>query len=93
MLSAIAATAAAILSLINVGITARLARRQESEKWVRDLLPGLAVRFSDAAFRYERAVFETDWRTLTPDQRQELGMAEFREASELMNKMEVFVSP
>ncbi len=93
LLSAIAATAAVVVSLINVAITSRLARRQASETWVRDLLPDLAVRFSNAAFNYEREVFETDWRTLTQKEQEQLGSAAFREAMELMTKMEVFVSP
>jgi hypothetical protein len=60
LLSAVAATAAAIISLINVGLTAFFARRHDNEKWVRELLPDLVNKFNDASFRYERKVLDAD---------------------------------
>jgi hypothetical protein len=93
LLSAIAATAAAVISLINIGLTAFLARRHDSEKWVRDLLPDLVVNFNDAAFKFERKVFETDWTTLNHAEQQDLGFDEYLEAAKLVRTMEAFASP
>ncbi|MGN6681847.1 MAG: hypothetical protein ACTHKL_29135 [Streptosporangiaceae bacterium] len=80
---------------MNVGLTARIARRQSNEKWVRDVLPDLAVRFAGAAHRFEVAVFEVDWLPLSDQERQDLGMddAADDDALDLVQKMEVFASP
>jgi hypothetical protein len=93
LLSAIAATAAAAISLVNVGLTAFFARRHDSEKWLRDLLPDLVVKFNHAAFEFERKVFATDWSPLNHDERQNLGTDEYSEASKLLDTLEAFVSP
>lgn len=68
-LTAVAAVAAAVISLVNVGLTSIFSRRQAGVKWLRDLLPDVIVRFTDAAFRFERDVFESDWTKLTHEER------------------------
>lgn len=93
LLAAIAACAAAVISSVNVALTAYFARRGDNEKWLRSQLPDIIVKFTNAAFRYEREVFETDWNTLDAEQQQELGMAEFVDAMQAVSTMESFVSP
>lgn len=92
-LTAVAAVAAAIISLINVGLTAYFVRRQAGVGWRRELLPDLIVQFTDAAFRYEREIFEPDWAGLSHDQQANLGMDEYRETSALLDKLEAFANP
>lgn len=92
-LAAIAAVAAALISLANIFLTAFLAQRHEGRKWVRELLPELIGQFANAAFEFERLVFQTDWSELNEKQRDDLGMEEYRKAKSLQDKIETFASP
>jgi hypothetical protein len=92
-LTAVAAISAAIISLINVALTAIFAQHQAGVRWLRELLPGLIGEFADAAFRLEYVIFETDWTKLAENQQEELGREEFRKAVALRDKLETFASP
>jgi hypothetical protein len=59
-LTAIAAVSAAVISLVNIFLTALLAQRQEGRKWVRELLPELIGQFTDASFQLQRLILETN---------------------------------
>jgi hypothetical protein len=92
-LTAIAAIAAAVISLMNIFLTAFFARHQEGRKWVRELMPELIGQFADAAFQHERIIFQTDWTELSEVEQSELGMEEFRKANALREKLETFANP
>lgn len=92
-LTAVAAMSAAVISLINVALTSFFVQRQASVRWVRELLPDVIMRFTEAAFHYEREVFETDWRKLTSEEQSHLGLDEFVKASALCDQLEAFASP
>jgi hypothetical protein len=93
MLAAIAAVAAAVLSVINVGLTARVSRRQDSTRWTRELLPDLVRELSQAYHEQYVALFNADWASLKGKAREERGMAEFRRVRELIQRLEVFAAP
>jgi hypothetical protein len=92
-LAAVAAVAAAAISLINVGITAYFAHRQESVKWIRQKLPELVREFTDAAFVSEREIFESDWRKFDDEQMHKIGVEAYRKARETLERLEVFANP
>jgi len=92
-LTAIAAVAAAVISLLNIFLTAVFVRHQEGRKWIRELMPELIGQFADATFEFERIVFETDWTKLSEEEQAGLGMEEFRKANALMSKLGTFASP
>jgi hypothetical protein len=92
-LTAIAAVAAAAISLVNIYLTAFFAKRQEGQKWVRELMPELIGQFADAVFQDERIVFETNWAELSEEEQSVLGMEEFRKAMALYNRLATFASP
>jgi hypothetical protein len=93
LLAAIAATAAAVISLLNVGLTAFFVGRQENKRWVREQLLNLVVEFNKAAHNYLRNAFETDWSVLTDEEQQNLGREEFLAANALAQTMLAFASP
>jgi hypothetical protein len=92
-LTAIAAVAAALISLVNIFLTAFLVQRQEGRKWVRELLPELIGQFADSVFQFERLIFETDWSKLDEKQRSDLGIEEYRKAKTFQDRIETFASP
>jgi hypothetical protein len=93
LVSAIAAVAAAIVSLVNVGLSSILVRRQDSQRWKREQLPDLVEKLADAAFQWERKIFESDWRLIPEADRTDFGMDEAREAMQFESRLEVFAAP
>ncbi|WP_153547169.1 hypothetical protein [Streptomyces sp. RB17] len=92
-LSAVAAIAAAVISLVNVGLSSYLVRKQESQRWTREQLPDIVTKLADAAFRWEVKIFESDWSQIPESDRDDFGMEEATEAMSLVSKMEVFAAP
>lgn len=93
LVSAIAAVAAVIISLVNVGISSILVRRQDSQRWRREQLPDLVEKLADSAFQWERKIFESDWRLIPEVDRTGFGMDEAGEAMQLVGRLEVFAAP
>ncbi|MBB6035217.1 hypothetical protein [Phytomonospora endophytica] len=93
LLSAIAAACAAVISLVNVGISSRLVRRQDDTRWIRERLPQLVTAYAEAVFQFERKVFETDWTVLSAEEREKLGLDEGVKALGILAEFEVFASP
>lgn len=91
--TAVAAVAAVVISLVNVGLSAFLVRRQEGQKWVREQLPEMVRLFSDAAHRWEVKIFERDWTAIPSADRSDHGMEEAAEAFTLLGRLEVFAKP
>ncbi|MFC0439654.1 hypothetical protein [Kutzneria buriramensis] len=92
-LSAAAALAAVVISLINVGLSSLLVRRQEGQRWRREQLPETVTKLVEAAFRWEVKVFESDWQLVPEADRHLFGMEEARVAMELASKLDVFAAP
>jgi len=91
--SAVAALAAVVISLVNVGLSSLLVHRQESRKWRREQLPDLVEKLADAAFCWEVKIFESDWNFIPQADREAFGMDEARVAMALVNRLEVFAAP
>ncbi|WP_392967455.1 hypothetical protein [Streptomyces sp. LN245] len=91
--TAIAAVSAVVISLVNVGLSAFLVRRQEGQKWVREQLPDMVKLFTDAAHRWEVKTFEVDWAAIPSVDRSDHGMEEAAETFALMGRLEVFAKP
>ncbi|WP_262705600.1 MULTISPECIES: hypothetical protein [Streptomyces] len=92
-LTAWAAVAAVVISLVNVGLSARLVRRQESTQWIRGHLPELIAGFNDATHRFMVKVHRGDWDGVAPEARSSHGMDEAREALAYLSKLQVFAGP
>lgn len=91
--SAVAAVAAVIISLVNVGLSSILVRRQDSQRWKREQLPDLVAKLADAVFQWEVKIFESDWKLISEADQIDFGMDEAREAMQLVSKLEVFAEP
>ncbi|MFF3933786.1 hypothetical protein [Streptomyces hirsutus] len=92
-LTALAAAATVVISLVNVGLSSFLLRRQESERWTREQLPNLVQKFSDSTHTYYVKIFNGDRSTIDPSSRGDHGMEEFREVMAALKRLEVFASP
>lgn len=90
-LAAIAASAAAVISLVNVAYQAYLEGRKENRKWLRDTLPEAVYRYSDAIFEMSREiVFKTEiWEALAPEERQRRGLEHFAQAMQWGDRPDV----
>ncbi|WP_448059186.1 hypothetical protein [Cellulomonas hominis] len=93
MVAAVAACAAALISVLNVGVTARLSRAQESTRWTRELLPELVRELTDALHGYYMRVFYADWHAVPEAERGTYGLEEFKRCSELVGRLQVFADP
>lgn len=91
--AASAAVAAAVVGVINIEATRRLTRSMESTKWTRQLLPGLVRELDQAHFDQYMAYFDADWFTVTDEEASDIGMQEFRRASDARDRLEVFAAP
>lgn len=92
-LSAVAALATVVISLVNVGLSSLLVRRQEGQRWRREQLPELAAKLREAAFRWERKIFESDWRLIPEADHPTFAMDEAGEAMDLASRLDVFAAP
>ena len=59
-LAALAATGSAVVGIIDIGATARLARRQEGTKWTREQLPQLVYDLEKAFHQCYVTLFTAD---------------------------------
>ena len=92
-LAALAATGSTVVGLINIGATARLARRQEGTKWTREQLPQLVYDLENAFHACYMALFEADWAAIEDSQREEHGFSEFSAVFELTQRLVTVASP
>ena len=91
--AACAAVAAAVVSVINIEATRRLSKSMESTKWTRELLPELVRELDQAQFDQYMAYFDADWSACSDDEAPDIGMPEFRRASDARDRLEVFATP
>jgi len=92
-LSAYAAVAAVIISLVNVGLSAHLVRRQDSQRWIREHLPELMAGFDRTVHDFYRQIFAEAWDAVPADRRPRHGLDQAREAMAYLAKLKVFASP
>ncbi|MFG3300350.1 hypothetical protein [Micromonospora chersina] len=92
-LAAVAACAAAALSLINVGYQAYLSNKNEARKWQRDKLPDIIRAFSGSNHKLNAMTFfqAEKWRTSRGEKEVAL-MAEYGTSRELLDGLEVTAS-
>lgn len=93
LLSAIAATSAAIFSIANIAFTTRLSHKQDSQKWTRELLPDVVVAIEKAFHEQYMALFETDRSEMSFPEKEQVGIPEFRNVLALFERLSVFASP
>lgn len=93
LLSAVAAVAAAAISLLNIGFTARLSQKQDSRKWTRDLLPEVVMELNKAFHEEYMTLFESDRSGMTSKDKEMVGMTELRHTRGLVERLEVFATP
>jgi hypothetical protein len=93
-LAAIAACAAAALSLVNVGYQAYLSNRNEARKWQRDKLPDIVRSFSGSNHKLNVITFfqVEKWRTSKKSQESAL-KPEYEYSMELLDALEITGSP
>ncbi|MFF4484544.1 hypothetical protein ACH4TQ_49325 [Streptomyces sp. NPDC021218] len=92
-LTAYAAVAAVVVSLVNVGLSAHLLRRQDSQRWIREHLPELIAGFDRTVHGFYRQVFAEAWDAVPLERRSRHGMDQAREAMAYLDKLKVFARP